>query len=58
MTNKELMKEISKMEEVIDDLLEFVIDANYYTALRYYFSQSDYSSMKKILENMYDKGDN
>ena len=51
MTNKELIKEISKMEQVIDNLLEITesIDPNKYQVLRYYFSQSDYERMLQIL---------
>lgn len=53
MTNKELFKEISKMEQVIDVLLEeslSVFDDNKYLLLRYYFSQSNYEKMLEILE--------
>ena len=53
MTNKELFKEISKMEQVIDVLLEAslaVFDDNEYHLLRYYFSQSNYEKMLEILE--------
>ena len=52
MTNKELFKEISKMEQVIDTLLEeslAVFDDNQYHLLRYYFSQSNYEKMLDIL---------
>ena len=53
MTNKELFKEMGKMEQVIDALLEgssAVFDDNEYHLLRYYFSQSNYEKMLKILE--------
>ena len=53
MTNKELFKEIGKMEQVIDTLLEeslAVLDDNQYHLLRYYFSQSNYEKMLEILE--------
>ena len=53
MTNKELFKEMSKMEQVIDTLLEeslAVLDDNQYHLLRYYFSQSNYEKMLEILE--------
>ena len=53
MTNKELFKEIGKMEQVIDTLLEeslAVLDDNEYHLLRYYFSQSNYEKMLEILE--------
>ena len=52
MTNKELFKEIGKMEQVIDTLLEeslAVLDDNQYHLLRYYFSQSNYEKMLEIL---------
>lgn len=52
MTNKELFKEMSKMEQVIDTLLEeslAVLDDNQYHLLRYYFSQSNYEKMLEIL---------
>lgn len=53
MTNKELFKELGKMEQVIDALLEeslSVLDDNQYHLLRYYFSQSNYEKMLEILE--------
>ena len=53
MTNKELFKEMSKMEQVIDTLLEeslAVLDDNQYHLLRYYFSQSNYEKMLEVLE--------
>ena len=53
MTNKELFKEMGKMEQVIDTLLEEsleVLDDNQYHLLRYYFSQSNYEKMLEILE--------
>lgn len=53
MTNKELFKEMGKMEQVIDTLLEeslAVLDDNQYHLLRYYFSQSNYEKMLEILE--------
>ena len=53
MTNKELFKEMGKMEQVIDALLEeslAVLDDNEYQLLRYYFSQSNYEKMLEILE--------
>lgn len=53
MTNKELFKEIGKMEQVIDVLLEnsfAVFDNEQYLLLRYYFSQSNYEKMLEILE--------
>ena len=53
MTNKELFKEMGKMEQVIDTLLEeslAVLDDNEYHLLRYYFSQSNYEKMLEILE--------
>ena len=52
MTNKELFKEIGKMEQVIDVLLEnsFAAFTNeQYLLLRYYFSQSNYEKMLEIL---------
>lgn len=52
MTNKELFKEISKMEQVIDMLLEdslAVFNDDQYLLLRYYFSQSNYEKMLEIL---------
>ena len=52
MTNKELFKEIGKMEEVIDVLLENSFAAfnnEQYLLLRYYFSQSNYEKMLEIL---------
>ena len=52
MTNKELLKEMGKMEQVIDALLEeslAVFDDNEYHLLRYYFSQSNYEKMLEIL---------
>ena len=52
MTNKELFKEISKMEQVIDVLLENSFGAfnnEQYLLLRYYFSQSNYEKMLEIL---------
>ena len=53
MTNKELFKELGKMEQVIDALLEESFSAfnkEQYLLLRYYFSQSNYEKMLKILE--------
>lgn len=53
MTNKELFKEIGKMEQVIDTLLENSFAAfnnEKYLLLRYYFSQSNYEKMLEILE--------
>lgn len=53
MTNKELFKEIGKMEQVIDTLLENSFGAfnnEQYLLLRYYFSQSNYEKMLEILE--------
>ena len=53
MTNKELFKEMGKMEQVIDTLLEEsleVLGDNQYHLLRYYFSQSNYEKMLEILE--------
>lgn len=53
MTNKELFKEIGKMEQVIDVLLENSFAAfnnEQYLLLRYYFSQSNYEKMLEILE--------
>ena len=53
MTNKELFKEIGKMEQVIDVLLENSFTAfnnEQYLLLRYYFSQSNYEKMLEILE--------
>ena len=53
MTNKELFKEMSKMEQVIDTLLEeslAVFNNDQYLLLRYYFSQSNYEKMLEILE--------
>lgn len=53
MTNKELFKEMGKMEQVIDTLLEESFAAfnnEQYLLLRYYFSQSNYEKMLKILE--------
>ena len=52
MTNKELFKEIGKMEQVIDSLLENSFGAfnnEQYLLLRYYFSQSNYEKMLEIL---------
>ena len=52
MTNKELFKEIGKMEQVIDTLLEASLaafDDNQYHLLRYYFSQSNYEKMLDVL---------
>ena len=52
MTNKELFKEISKMEQVMDVLLENSFAAfnnEQYLLLRYYFSQSNYEKMLEIL---------
>ena len=52
MTNKKLFKEMGKMEQVIDALLEeslAVFDNNEYQLLRYYFSQSNYEKMLEIL---------
>ena len=52
MTNKELFKEISKMEQVIDMLLEdslAIFNDDQYHLLRYYFSQSNYEKMIDIL---------
>ena len=52
MTSKELFKEISKMEQVIDVLLENSFAAfnnEQYLLLRYYFSQSNYEKMLEIL---------
>lgn len=53
MTNKELFKEIGKMEQVIDVLLEnsfAAFNKEQYLLLRYYFSQSNYEKMLEILE--------
>ena len=53
MSNKELFKEIGKMEQVIDVLLENSFGAfnnEKYLLLRYYFSQSNYEKMLEILE--------
>ena len=53
MSNKELFKEIGKMEQVIDVLLENSFGAfnnEQYLLLRYYFSQSNYEKMLEILE--------
>ena len=53
MTNKELFKEIGKMEQVIEVLLENSFGAfnnEQYLLLRYYFSQSNYEKMLEILE--------
>ena len=52
MTNKELFKEIGKMEQVIDVLLEnsfAAFNKEQYLLLRYYFSQSNYEKMLEIL---------
>ena len=52
MSNKELFKEIGKMEQVIDTLLENSFAAfnnEQYLLLRYYFSQSNYEKMLEIL---------
>ena len=52
MTNKELFKEIGKMEQVIDSLLENSFGAfnnEQYLLLRYYFSQSNHEKMLEIL---------
>ena len=52
MTNKELFKEMGKMEQVIDALLEESFAAfnnEQYLLLRYYFSQSNYEKMLEIL---------
>ena len=52
MSNKELFKEIGKMEQVIDTLLENSFGAfnnEQYLLLRYYFSQSNYEKMLEIL---------
>ena len=52
MTKKALFEEISKMEQVIDTLLEASLaafDDNQYHLLRYYFSQSNYEKMIEIL---------
>ena len=52
MTKKELFEEISKMEQVIDILLEVptaILVNNQYHLLRYYFSQSNYEKMIEIL---------
>ena len=52
MTNKELFKELGKMEQVIDFLLENSFGAfnnEQYLLLRYYFSQSNYEKMLEIL---------
>ena len=52
MTNKELFKEMGKMEQVIDTLLEESFAAfnnEQYLLLRYYFSQSNYEKMLEIL---------
>lgn len=52
MTNKDLQKQISDMEKVIDTLLEEVlpvIDYSKYQQLRYYYSQSEYDKMFEIL---------
>ena len=52
MTNKELFKEIGKMEQVMDVLLENSFAAfnnEQYLLLRYYFSQSNYEKMLEIL---------
>lgn len=52
MTKEQLIRESIKMERVIDLMLEILlsyIDTNEYQLLRYYFSQSDYDSMLKVL---------
>ena len=52
MTNKELFKEMGKMEQVIDSLLENsfgTFNNEQYLLLRYYFSQSNYEKMLEIL---------
>ena len=52
MTSKELFKEMSKMEQVIDVLLENSFAAfnnEQYLLLRYYFTQSNYEKMLEIL---------
>ena len=52
MTNKELFKEMGKMEQVIDMLLEAslaVFNDTQYHLLRYYFSQSNYEKMLEVL---------
>ena len=52
MTSKELFKEMGKMEQVIDTLLEESFAAfnnEQYLLLRYYFSQSNYEKMLEIL---------
>ena len=52
MTNKDLMKQIGKMEQVIDYLLDvsiLALDNSQYQLLRYYFSQSNYDTMLQAL---------
>lgn len=52
MTNKDLMKQIGKMEQVIDYLLDvsiLALDNSQYQLLRYYFSQSNYDNMLQAL---------
>lgn len=52
MTKEELIKNISKMEQVIDALLDITfgyMDNNTYMMLRYYFTQSDYEQMLQLL---------
>ena len=52
MTKEELIKNIGKMEQVIDALLDITfgyMDNNTYMMLRYYFTQSDYEQMLQLL---------
>lgn len=52
MTKETLTKEMAKMEQVIDYLLDvsiLALDNRQYQLLRYYFSQSDYDKMLKEL---------
>lgn len=57
-TRLDLQKEIAKMEQIIDYLLEsFDNYPGLYGALRYYFSQSDYTEMLNVIENRIKKGE-
>ncbi len=57
-TKLDLQKEIEKMEQIIDYLLEaFDNYPGLYGTLRYYFTQSDYTEMLNVIENRIKKGE-
>lgn len=52
MTNKDLQKQINKMEEVIDLLLETLLNESNYNLMRYHFSIKNYDELLKDIERI------